>query len=83
MHSCVIKPLRGVYMRRAALFAARYHVSVQFFAKIYFRLYERRTVLVPLRDLAIDYARSRLGGLEMFHINALKGLITWRNFSSG
>ena len=26
----------------------------------------------PWRDLAIDYPRSRLGGLEIFHINALK-----------
>ena len=26
----------------------------------------------PWRDLTIDYPRSRLGGLEIFHINALK-----------
>ena len=27
---------------------------------------------LPWRDLAIDYQRSRLGGLEIFHINAFK-----------
>ena len=46
-------------------------VSVKFFVKIYFRLYERRAS-PPWRDLAIDYPRSRLGGLEIFRINALK-----------
>ena len=48
----------------------RSRVSVKFFVKIYFRLYERRAG-PPWRDLAIDQ-RSRLGGLEIFHINALK-----------
>ena len=38
---------------------------------MYFRLYERRAS-PPWRDLAIDYPRSRLGGLEIFHINVLK-----------
>ena len=38
---------------------------VKLFVKIYFRLYERR-------DLAIDYPRSRLRGLVIFHINAVK-----------
>ena len=33
------------------------------------RSYER--VSPPWRNLAIDYPRSRLGGLEIFHINAL------------
>ena len=46
-------------------------VSVKFFVKICFRLYERRAS-PPWQDLAIDYPRSRLGGLEIFHINALK-----------
>ena len=49
----------------------RSRVSVKFFVKICFRLYERRAS-PPWRDLAIDYPRSRLGGLEIFHINALK-----------
>ena len=49
----------------------RFRVSVKFFAKIYSRLYERRAS-PPWRDLAIDYQRSRLGGLEIFHINAFK-----------
>ena len=44
-------------------------VSVKFFVKIYFRLYERRAS-PPWRDLAIDYPRSHLGGLEIFNINA-------------
>ena len=51
-------------------FLPRSRVSVKFFVKIYFRLYERRAG-PPWRDLAIDQ-RSRLGGLEIFHINALK-----------
>ena len=49
----------------------RFRVSVKFFFEIYFRLYER-TTSPPCRCLAIDYPRSRLGGLEIFHINALK-----------
>ena len=49
----------------------RSRVSVKFLVKIYFRLYGKRTS-PPWRDLAIDYPRSRLGGLEIFHINALK-----------
>ena len=49
----------------------RSRVSVKFFVKLYFRLYEKRAS-PPWRDLAIDYPRSRLGGLEIFHINALK-----------
>ena len=49
----------------------RSRVSVKFFVKICFCLYERRAS-PPWRDLAIDYPRSRLGGLEIFHINALK-----------
>ena len=54
-----------------ALFAEIPRLGVKFFVKICFRLYERRAS--PLwRDLAIDYPRSRLGGLEIFHINALK-----------
>ena len=40
-------------------------------SKFRFRLYERRAS-PPWRDLAIDYPKSRLGGLEIFHINALK-----------
>ena len=47
----------------------RFPVSVKFFIKIYFRLYERRAS-PPWWDLAIDYRRSRLGRLKMFHINA-------------
>ena len=34
-------------------------------------VYERRAS-PPWRDLAIYYPRSRLAGLEIFHINALK-----------
>ena len=49
----------------------RFRVSVQFFFKICFRLYER-TTSPPCRCLTIDYPRSRLGGLEIFNINALK-----------
>ena len=49
----------------------RFRVSVKFFFEIYFRLYER-TTSPPCRCLAIHYPRSRLGGLEIFHINALK-----------
>ena len=48
----------------------RSRVSVKFFVNIYFRLYEKRAS-PPWRDLAIGYPRSRLGGLEIFHINAL------------
>ena len=52
----------------------RSRVSVKFFVKICFRLYERRAS--PLwRDLTIDYPRSRLGELEIFHIK-LRGLRT-------
>ena len=40
-------------------------------SKFVFVIYERRDS-PPWRDLAIDYPRSRLGGLEIFHINALK-----------
>ena len=49
----------------------RSRVSAKLFVNICFRLYERRAS-PPWRDLAIDYPRSRLGGLEIFHINALK-----------
>ena len=49
----------------------RSSVSVKFFVKICFRLYERRAS-PPWRDLANDNPRSRLGGLEIYHINALK-----------
>ena len=66
---------KGVFTwRRASPFgrtSLRSRVSVKFFVKICFRLYERRAS-PPWRDLAIDYPRSRLGGLEIFHINALK-----------
>ena len=48
----------------------RSRVSVKFFVKIKFRLYERRDS-PPWWDLAIDYPRSRLGRLEIFHVNAL------------
>ena len=48
----------------------RSRVSVKFFVNNYFRLYEKRAS-PPWRDLAIGYPRSRLGGLEIFHINAL------------
>ena len=56
-------------------------VSVKFFVKIGFCLYERRAS-PPWRDLAIDYPRSRLGGLESFHINALKMLALLGGLSS-
>ena len=49
----------------------RPRVSVKFFVKIYFCLYERRAS-PPWRDLAVDYLGSRLGGLKIFHIIALK-----------
>ena len=42
----------------------RSRASIKFFVKLYFRLYERRAS-PPSRDLAIDYPRSRLGGLEI------------------
>ena len=40
--------------------------------KILLRLYQRRASL-PRRDLNIQYPRSRLGGLEIFHVNAILG----------
>ena len=43
----------------------------QILCQIYFHLYEKRAS-PPWRDLAIDYARSRQGGMEIFHTNALK-----------
>ena len=51
----------------------RSRLSVKVFVKMYFRLYiyERRAS-PPWRDLAIDYQRCRLWGLEIFHINAVK-----------
>ena len=46
-------------------------VSVKFFAS------------PPWQDLAIDYPRSRLGGLEIFHINTLiRGLVLLRRLAS-
>ena len=46
-------------------------VSLKFFVKIYFRLYERG-VSPPLRHLANYYPRARLEGTQLFHINVLK-----------
>ena len=46
-------------------------VSLKFFVKIYFRLYERG-VSPPLHHLANYYPRSHLEGLQLFHINVLK-----------
>ena len=64
--------LRGcLYGDGLALFA-KISISVKLFVKIYFHLYERRAS-PPWRDLDIDYPRSRLGGLEIFHINAQEG----------
>ena len=60
-----------IWRRASPVGRARSRVSVKFYVKIYFRLYEGRASL-PWWDLAIDYPRSRLGGLEIFHINALK-----------
>ena len=39
--------------------------------KILFRLHERRAS-PPRRDLDFQYPRSRLGGLEISHVNAIK-----------
>ena len=63
---------KGVFIwRRASPLWRDPASAVKFYVKICFRLYERRAS--PLwRDLAIDYPRSRLGGLEIVHINALK-----------
>ena len=44
---------------------------LKFFVKIYFRLYERKANTL-WRDPAMDYPRSRLGRLKIFHIKALK-----------
>ena len=63
--------LGGVYMEEGQSSLPRSRVSVKFFVKIYFRLYERRAS-PPWRDFSIDYQRSRQGGLEIFHTNALK-----------
>ena len=48
-----------------------FRVSLKFFVNIYFRLYETG-VSPPLWDLANYYPRSRLEGLQLFHINLLK-----------
>ena len=54
-------------MVRLTLFA-EIRVSVKFFVKICFRLYERRAG-PPLWDLAINYPRFLPGGLGILHIN--------------
>ena len=41
----------------------------EFPRKICFRLNER-SASPPKRDVTIDYPRSRLGALEIFHVNA-------------
>ena len=61
---------RAMNMRRASPLP-RSCVSVKFLVEIYYRFYERMAS-PPWRDLSIVYPRSRLGGLEMFHINTLK-----------
>ena len=48
------KVLRGVYMEEGQPSLLRSRISVKFFVKIYFRLYERRAI-PPWRDLSIDY----------------------------
>ena len=69
--------LAGFYMeKRPALL-----VGLAFFSeisppgeipcKICFRSHERRAS-PPKRDLTIDYPRSRVGGLEISHINILR-----------
>ena len=47
------------------------HLAGLFLHRILFRLHERRAS-PPRRDLAIQYLRSRLGGLEISHVNAIK-----------
>ena len=61
--------LGAVYMEKGQ--PARSHLADLFLYKILFRLHERRASL-PRRDLAIQYTRSRLGGLEISHVNAIK-----------
>lgn len=52
-------------MAELALFAEIPRPRSRVLVKIYIRFYERRAS--PLwRDLAIDYPRSHLGGLEIF-----------------
>ena len=48
----------------------------EFPCNICFRLHVRRAS-PPIRDLAIDYPRSRLGGLVIFHVNTRRST---RNF---
>ena len=80
MFTLEIKTLKGVFAWRRASPLGRASPLCQDPAsqlnsvKICFRLYERRAS--PLwRDLTIDYPRSRLGELEIFHIK-LRGLRT-------
>ena len=49
----------------------RSHLAGLFLYTILFRLHERRAS-PPRQDLAIQYPRSRLGGLEIAHVNAIK-----------
>ena len=49
----------------------RSHLAGLFLYRILFRLHERRAS-PPRRDLVIQYPRSRLGGLEISHVNAIK-----------
>ena len=47
------------------------HLAGLFLYRILFRLHERKAS-VPRQDLAIQYPRTRLGGLEISHVNAIK-----------
>ena len=46
----------------------RSRVLVKFFINIYFRYMRGGPALLGGISIAIDYPRSRLGGLEIFHI---------------
>ena len=60
--------IQGVFIWRRASPLCRDPASqLNSVSKLYFRLYERRAS-PPWRDLATDYPRSRLGGLEILHI---------------
>ena len=57
-------------LERLAIFA-KISPPSQISCKICSQLHVRRASQ-PKRDLAIDYLRSHLGGLEIFHINTVR-----------
>ena len=65
--------VKGVFIwRRAGPLCGNLASQLNSLSKFIFSFMYEKRASPPWRDLAIDYPRSRLGGLEIFHINALK-----------